>query len=119
MNEIKLSIENKRDLEEIEKSVTMKDIYRCFDCCSNEALKVPGKEHRNKEDNIQEFIFNNGDGSIIYPSSTYGTKPNAHCKYYLKKQGLGGFNGWFNVFVLLYERNKKELKEWLEDQEEN
>ena len=117
--EINLTTKNKRDLEKIEKLITMKSIYNCFFCCSNDTLKVPGKEHRNKEDNIKEFILNNGDGSIIYPSVTYGTRPNAHCKYYLKKQSLGGSNGWFNVFIILYERNKKELKEWLLKNDDN
>ena len=119
MANVELTKGNKRDLEEIEKCTTMKELYCCFFCCSNDAVKVPGHEHRKKRDNIKEFIINDGDGAVLYPSSTYGAKPNEHCLYYLKKHGLGSYNGWFNVFVLLYERNKKELKEWLEDQKEN
>ena len=116
---ITLTKGNLRDFEKIERSVSMKDIYSCFFCCSNDAVKVPGHEHRHKRDNIREFVLKGGDASVLYPSSTYGVKPNEHCLYYLKKHGLGSYNGWFNVFVLLYERNKKELKEWLEDQKEN
>lgn len=119
MINVKLTKGNKRDFEEIERSVSMEDIYSCFFCCSNESLKFSGKEHRNKKDNIKQFIENEGDASVLYPSSTYGVKPNEHCLYYLKKHGLGSYNGWFNVFITLYERNKKELKEWFLNNEDN
>lgn len=48
-----LTKDNLKDFKEIEKSITMKSLYNCFYCCSNDSLKIPGKEHRNKEDNIK------------------------------------------------------------------
>lgn len=116
---ISLTKGNLRDFEKIEELVTMKDLYSCFFCCSNDALKVPGKEHRKKRDNVKEFILNKGNAGVLYPSVTYGTQPNEFCLYYLKKNGLGSYYGWFDVFIVLYERHKQELKEWLLKNEDN
>ena len=93
--------------------VQIKDLIKCLDCVSNDALVDYKYKHRERELNILEGILQESLNSLS-PSHTYGTRPNAVCQYCIgyitdRKYRL------FDITSILIEIKQSEMKQWLLD----
>lgn len=106
---------DKYSKEEVDKwlqEVKMEDLFYCLDTCSNDSfLDWSDKKHRDKALNKMEMILKE-DGKNLYPSVTYGTRPNETCYSYIGKITDKKY-GNYDIAMFLVREKMSELKEWL------
>lgn len=89
----------------------MESLFKCMEVFSNNSFVNYGIHHRDKELNILEAILQ-GQLNALYPSVTYGTRPNETCTNYIGEL-TGRKNRNCEIAKFLIENKKDELKEWL------
>lgn len=93
-------------------NVKMKELWRCLDAVSNNALVDSYSIHHREHDlNCLEMVLQGKTGGL-WASVTYGTQPNYTCYCqigHLTNRKYGNFG----IAMFLIEEKMDELKQWL------
>lgn len=103
---------SKEEVDKWLKEVKMEDLFYCLDTCSNDSfLPFAVKQHRDKVLNKMEMILLKTPNHL-YPSATYGTRPNETCSWYIGEITERKY-GNYDIAMFLVRERISELKEWL------
>ena len=103
---------SKEEVDRWIKEIDAQSLFWCLDTCSNDSfLNWDVKKHRDKKLNKLDMILSE-NAKYLYPSATYGTRPNETCKAYIgnitnKKYGN------YDIAMFLVREKISELKKWL------